>query len=125
MTTRTSRKTVTFTRPFFLSGIDEVRPAGTYAVETDEELLQALSFPAYRRVATWIRLQGVIARPHGRRPPVAGSVGPNDRGPLPPFAFGSVAAWDDRGSEPLTDAGRWRCRDSTEGPLAAPSTWAR
>jgi hypothetical protein len=56
MTTRTSSKTITFTRPFVLSGIDGVQPAGTFTVETDEELLQALSFPAYRRVATWILL---------------------------------------------------------------------
>ena len=39
MTVRTSRKTVTFRQPFSLSGIDEVQPAGTYTVETDEELL--------------------------------------------------------------------------------------
>jgi hypothetical protein len=57
MTVRTSRKTVTFTRPFSLSGIDKVQPAGTYMVETDEELLPGLSFPAYRRVATLICLR--------------------------------------------------------------------
>jgi hypothetical protein len=51
MTVRTSRKTVTFTRPFSLSGI-EVQPAGTYTVETDEELLPGVSFPAYRRIAS-------------------------------------------------------------------------
>jgi hypothetical protein len=56
MTVRTSRKTVTFTRPFSLSGIDGVQPAGTYAVETDEELLPGLSVPAYRRIATLICL---------------------------------------------------------------------
>jgi hypothetical protein len=59
MIVRTSRKTVTFTRPFSLSGIDEAQPPGTYVVETDEELLEDLSFPAYRRVATliWLRSQ--------------------------------------------------------------------
>ena len=57
MTVRTSRKSVTFTQPFSLSGIDEVQPAGTYTVETDEELLPGLSFPAYRRVATLIFLR--------------------------------------------------------------------
>jgi hypothetical protein len=56
MTVRTSRKTVTFAQPFSLSGIDEVQPAGTYTVETDEELLPGLSFPAYRRIATLIFL---------------------------------------------------------------------
>jgi hypothetical protein len=57
MSVRTSRKSVTFSRPFSLSGIDEVQPAGTYAVETDEELLPGLSFPAYRRIATLIFLR--------------------------------------------------------------------
>jgi hypothetical protein len=57
MTVRTSRKTVTFTRPFSLSGIDEEQPAGPYTVETDEELLPGLSFPAYRRIATLIYLR--------------------------------------------------------------------
>ena len=56
MTVRTSRKSVTFTQPFSLSGLDEVQPAGTYTVETDEELLPGLSFPAYRRIATLIFL---------------------------------------------------------------------
>jgi hypothetical protein len=57
MTVRTSRKSVTFTQSFSLSGIDEVQPAGTYTVETDEESLPGLSFPAYRRVATLIFLR--------------------------------------------------------------------
>ena len=56
MTVRTSRKTVTFTHPFTLSATDEVQPAGTYAVETEEELLPNLSFAAYRRIATLIFL---------------------------------------------------------------------
>jgi hypothetical protein len=63
MTVRTSRKSVTFTRPFSLSGIDEVQPAGTYTVETDEELLPGLSFPAYRRIATLIFLRSRRGRP--------------------------------------------------------------
>ena len=49
MTVRTTSRTVTFMHPFNLSGVDEVQPAGTYTVETDEELLQTLSVPAYRR----------------------------------------------------------------------------
>lgn len=56
MTARTSHKTVTFTRPFFLSGIGELQPAGVYRVETDEEQIPGLSFSAYRRVATLIFL---------------------------------------------------------------------
>lgn len=53
---RTSRKTVTFTQPFRLRGVEDMQPAGTYQVETDEELLQGVSFPVYRRVATVIFL---------------------------------------------------------------------
>jgi hypothetical protein len=53
---RSSSRTIVFARPFRLTAIDRLLPAGTYIVETDEELLQTLSFPAYRRVATWLRL---------------------------------------------------------------------
>ena len=56
MTVRTTSKTVTFRHPFNLIGTDEVQPAGTYTVETDEELLQPSSVPAYRRIATLMRL---------------------------------------------------------------------
>jgi hypothetical protein len=56
LTMRTSSRTVTFSRPFMLSGLDRIQPAGTYTVETDEELIQELSFPAYRRTATLIIL---------------------------------------------------------------------
>jgi hypothetical protein len=58
MMTRTITKTVTFGRPFALSGLDGVQPAGTYSVETDEELIASLSFTGYRRTATWLRLPG-------------------------------------------------------------------
>jgi hypothetical protein len=62
MTMRTSHKSVTFTQPFSLSGIDEVQAAGTYTVETNEEPLQGMSFPAYRRMETLIFLP---SRPGG------------------------------------------------------------
>jgi hypothetical protein len=62
MTTRTTSRTVTFIHPFNLSGMDEQQPGGTYTVETDEELLQTSSLPAYKRVSTLIRLP---ARPMG------------------------------------------------------------
>jgi hypothetical protein len=56
MTIRTITNTVTFTTPFVLGELDEVLPAGAYEVETDEELLEGLSFPAYRRVSAFIHL---------------------------------------------------------------------
>ena len=54
MPTRTNSQTVTFAHPFLLKGVDRVLPAGDYKVTTDEELIQELSFPVYRRVATMI-----------------------------------------------------------------------
>ena len=56
MPTRTSKKIVTFRKPFVLSGFDEVIPAGAYSVETDEELLEDISFPVYRRKLTLLHL---------------------------------------------------------------------
>jgi hypothetical protein len=55
MTIRTSTKTVTFTRPFALSGVEGAQPAGIYTVETSEELLRT-SFAAFRKISTLIRL---------------------------------------------------------------------
>ena len=54
MITRSLSKTVVFNRPFLLKGIDRMLPAGPYRVVTDEELIDGISFPAYRRVATMI-----------------------------------------------------------------------
>jgi hypothetical protein len=54
MTMRTSRKTLKFVHPFFLKGIDRILPPGEYQVVTDEELIEGLSFPVYRRVSTMI-----------------------------------------------------------------------
>lgn len=67
MTVRTIRKTITFSRPFTLSGIDDVQPAGTYTVETDEELVAGLSFAAYRRIATLIFLPSRPGRAIGEQ----------------------------------------------------------
>jgi hypothetical protein len=62
MVTRTTRKTITFRRPFSLSAIDEVQPSGTYTVDTDEELIDGLSFLAYRRVATLLHLPSTSSK---------------------------------------------------------------
>lgn len=58
MSLRNSTATVTFAHPFSLTGIDDVLPAGTYTVETEEELVEGLSFPAYRRLSTVLLLPG-------------------------------------------------------------------
>lgn len=57
MTTRTTNKTVTFEYPFLLGSAGEKLPAGDYEVVTEEELLEGLSFYAYRRLQTYMYRQ--------------------------------------------------------------------
>ncbi|SFR11461.1 hypothetical protein [Poseidonocella sedimentorum] len=58
MTLRSTRSTVTFSNPFTLSGYPDELPAGEYEVLVEEELLQGLSFEAYRRTATQLTVRG-------------------------------------------------------------------
>jgi hypothetical protein len=62
MTTRSRRETLTFRQPFRIKGIDRLLAAGDYEVVTDEEMIEGLSFPCFRRVATMIMVPG--APPH-------------------------------------------------------------
>ncbi len=61
MQNRTRREDIVFKRPFMLKGWAEPQPAGAYAVDTEEELIEGLSFPAYRGVSTTITRQGTPA----------------------------------------------------------------
>jgi hypothetical protein len=72
---RTSEQTVTFRRPFVLPGLDGMQPAGDYAVEMDEELLDGISFTAYRRVRALIHLH---AKPGDPRVTQVAAIDPND-----------------------------------------------
>lgn len=54
MMTRSHSKTVAFSHPFELKGVDRVLLPGNYRVVTEEELIQELSFPVYRRTSTMI-----------------------------------------------------------------------
>lgn len=54
MIARSVRKDVVFNKPFLIKGIDRTLPAGSYRVVNDEELIEGISFPAYRRVSTMI-----------------------------------------------------------------------
>ena len=58
MTIRTTETAITFQRPFALDGSDRVYPAGSYRIVTDEELIDGLSFLAYRRVSTMMFVPG-------------------------------------------------------------------
>ena len=51
---RSRRETITFQHPFRIRGIDRLLPSGAYEVITDEEMIEGLSFPAFRRIATMI-----------------------------------------------------------------------
>ena len=53
---RTRTDTIIFRESFTLSALEGRQPAGSYQVEIDEERLPTMSAPAYRRVATWLRL---------------------------------------------------------------------
>ncbi|MEI9887445.1 MAG: hypothetical protein WDN08_13280 [Rhizomicrobium sp.] len=56
MSTRMLSRTVTFRRPFVLDGFEQVEPAGVYTVDTEEESLDDVSFPVWKRNATVIHL---------------------------------------------------------------------
>ena len=56
MINRATTRTVTFRHPFTIEGLGGWQPAGSYVIEMEDELLQELSFPAWRRVHTAIRL---------------------------------------------------------------------
>jgi hypothetical protein len=61
MTIRTRRRILEFAAPFSLRSAAQVVPAGSYEVVTDEELVEGLSFPVYRRIATYILVPGLAA----------------------------------------------------------------
>jgi hypothetical protein len=63
MTIRSRRETISFRHPFLIRGVDRLLPPGAYEVITDEEMIEGLSFPAFRRVATMIMVPA--APPHG------------------------------------------------------------
>lgn len=63
MLTRTKRQTVTFAHAFTFNGSGRTMLPGDYEVVSDEELIEGLSFPVYRRVSTFLMVpaQGLLA----------------------------------------------------------------
>jgi hypothetical protein len=59
MVTRTIKSTVTFGHAFNMPFLDTPQPAGTYAVEIDEEQIEGLSFLAYRQVSMLLHLPAI------------------------------------------------------------------
>jgi hypothetical protein len=58
MTMRSRREIVHFKHAFRIKGIDRQLALGAYEVITDEEMIEGLSFPSFRRVATMIMVPG-------------------------------------------------------------------
>jgi len=59
MIERTTETEITFTHPFRLEALTEPLGAGTYRLVVDEELIEGLSFTAYRRVATHLEIPAI------------------------------------------------------------------
>jgi hypothetical protein len=62
VTTRSRRETVHFKHSFRIGGVDRLLPPGAYEVITDEEMIEGLSFPCFRRVATLMMIPGAAPR---------------------------------------------------------------
>lgn len=58
MLTRSTRSMVTFSKDFTIGDNQRELPAGTYEIVVEEELIQGLSFEAYRRTATYLMVRG-------------------------------------------------------------------
>lgn len=59
MPIRTTRTHVTFNGPFGLAEIDGQLPAGTYDIDTDEEVIEGNERTVYVRTATLIHVRGL------------------------------------------------------------------
>lgn len=58
MNSRTITSNVTFAYPFVISGYEGALPPGSYEVIVEEELLEGVSFEAYRRTASFLLISG-------------------------------------------------------------------
>ena len=53
---RSTTMDITFRHAFALKGLGNAVPPGTYRIDIEEEPIDGLSFMAYRRLATFIRV---------------------------------------------------------------------
>lgn len=54
---RSTRTTICFGRPFTLPSLDEMLPAGTYEIDTEEEVIEGIERRLYVRVATLLHVR--------------------------------------------------------------------
>jgi hypothetical protein len=59
MIERTTETEITFEHPFVLDCLVAPLQAGTYRLVVDEELIEGLSFSAYRRVGTHLEIPAI------------------------------------------------------------------
>lgn len=64
MQTRRIRQTIRFRERFSLSGVGAPLPAGDYVIIEDEELMEGLSWIAYRRTGTFIEVSATQSKTH-------------------------------------------------------------
>ncbi|NTF90096.1 hypothetical protein G6L46_23405 [Agrobacterium rhizogenes] len=62
MTSRTTQTVVSFSFPFLLPGFDVPQPAGKYRVDHDEEVIEGISWLAWRGVGTFIHLPAMATQ---------------------------------------------------------------
>lgn len=67
MFARTKHRTVHFDQPFCMLDLGEIVAPGDYQVDEDEELIEGISWLAYRRVATFITLPATAANEYRMR----------------------------------------------------------
>ncbi len=59
MAMRTTVTTVTFHHSFKLSAFETAQPPGTYKLVCDDEEIEGISFPAFRRISTWLQTPAI------------------------------------------------------------------
>ncbi|MDP9590598.1 UNVERIFIED_ORG: hypothetical protein J2W19_003162 [Shinella zoogloeoides] len=59
MAERTTESEIAFMHPFTLNALMGPQPAGTYRLVVDEELIEGLSFTAYKRVGTHLEIPAI------------------------------------------------------------------
>lgn len=62
-----TRRIVTFTRPFSLTGFQGRQPAGRYSVEVDDSLMEGVTYAPYREMATMMRVDAEPSVGAGRQ----------------------------------------------------------
>jgi hypothetical protein len=61
MDARTRTETIVFHHAFRLKSVAATLPAGAYTMHVEEEMIDGLSFPAWRRTTATITPQGLAA----------------------------------------------------------------